>query len=75
MLLGPLTVEFSSDRFESVESSMRIPITLSLGRGTSAFDITTTVMPFDRSPVSAEGKDYTHSSLNDNLLLFYQGME
>ena len=62
-------MEFSSNRFEGVESSMQVPITLSLGRGTSAFDITITIMPFDQSPVSAEGK-YCISSLLTLLVYF-----
>ena len=56
MLLGPLTVAFSSDIFEDAESSSQIPITLLLGRGTSAFDIDITIILSDQSPASAEGK-------------------
>jgi len=56
MLSGPLTIEFSSDIFEDTESSMQIPATLLLGRGTSAFDITITVILSDQSPASAKGK-------------------
>ena len=55
-LLGPLIVEFVSDQFEHVESSTQFSITLSLERGTSAFDIVVIVLPFDQSPVSAVGK-------------------
>ena len=64
-------MEFSSDRFEGIELSMQIPITLSLGRGTSAFDIIVTIMPFDQSPVSAEGKDCTYNTPPVFTLLIY----
>ena len=56
VLIGPLIVEFASDHFEHVESSTQLSISLSLGRGTSAFDIMVIILPFDQSPVSAEGK-------------------
>ena len=75
MLLGPLTVEFHSDRFEYVESSMQFSITLSLGRGTSAFDITVTVFPFDQSPVSAEGKWCISFNIVESYTAVDQGME
>ena len=55
-LSGPLIVEFVSDQFEHVESSTQFSITLSLERGTSAFDIVIIILPFDQSPVSAVGK-------------------
>ena len=55
-IIGPLIVEFVSDQFEHVESSTQFSISLSLGRGTSAFDIVVIILPFDQSPVSAEGK-------------------
>ena len=55
-LIGPLIVEFVSDQFEHVESSTQFSISLSLGGGTSAFDIMAIILPFDQSPVSAEGE-------------------
>ena len=51
-----LMVEFSDPSYTSSESSGNIPVTLLLRGGTSAIDITVTVTPSDRSPVSAEGK-------------------
>ena len=47
---------FQSDQFVHAESSLQFSIALLLGRGTSAFNITVTVLPFDQLPVSAEGK-------------------
>ena len=49
-------VEFSQPIYTGSESSGNLPVTLLLYGGTSAINITVTVMPSDQSPPSAEGK-------------------
>ena len=73
-LIGPLIVEFVSDQFEHVESSTQFFISLSLERGTAAFDIMVIVLPFDQSPVSAEG-EWRISLIMLTDKTFDQGME
>ena len=51
-----LTVQFSKSTFSGMETSGIVPVTLLLGGGTSASNITVTVIPLDQSPVSAQGK-------------------
>ena len=51
-----LTVQFSQTNYFGLETSGIISVTLLLGGGTSANDITVTVILSDQSPVSAEGK-------------------
>jgi len=51
-----LTVQFSQSTFSGSEESGSISVTLLLEEGTSTTDITVTVIPFDQTPVSAEGK-------------------
>ena len=51
-----LSVEFAKMVYSDSEASGFIPVTLLLRGGTSADDITVTVIPSDQSPVSAEGK-------------------
>ena len=54
--IAVLTVQFSKLNFSALETSGFVPVTLLLGGGTSASDITVIVIPFDQSPVSAESK-------------------
>ena len=49
-------MEFSQSTFTGSESSGIVPVSLSLGRGTSDRDISVIVTPSDQSPVSAQGK-------------------
>ena len=50
-----IVVQLSNTTYSGSEESGAVPVTLLLG-GTSPFPITVTVMPFNQSPVSAEGK-------------------
>ena len=52
-----LSVEFNQLTYADSESSGVISVTLLLRGGTSTNDITVTVIPSDKSPVSAEGKE------------------
>ena len=51
-----ILVQFSNATYSGSEESGAVPVTLFLEGGTSPFAITVTVMPFNQSPVSAEGK-------------------
>ena len=51
-----LTVRFSQLNYTGLESSSSVPVTLLMEGGTSTDDITVTVIPYDLSPLSAEGK-------------------
>lgn len=51
-----LTVQFFSSRYADSELSGNISVTILLEGGTSSSDITVTVIPYDQSSISAEGK-------------------
>ena len=50
-------MRFDQETYNGSESSGVMIVTLSLSGGTSANDITVTVIPSDQLPVSAEGKE------------------
>lgn len=54
-IITELTVQFSHIAYTGSERSGTIPVTLLLGGGTLANEITVTVIPSDQSPLSAEG--------------------
>ena len=51
-------MQFSSPIYADIESSGSISVALILGGGVSSTDISVVVIPFDQSPLSAEGNRY-----------------
>ena len=61
LFTAELTVQFSKPTFSGTEPTGVVTVTLLLGGGTSASDISVTVTPSDQSPVSARGKTMTYT--------------
>ena len=68
-----ILVQFSNTTYSGSEESGVVPVTLLLEGGASPFAITVTVMPFNQSPISAEGKKFAYSLIINYLVLGWLG--